>query len=94
MQKDFRVEILKVASKGMKIMNEYFDGKNTDKVKEASRMISEGIKISNRNQVDEQVRRSQAVRLLAYIPKEQRANYIALTNPEAKPFLLSKPSRE
>ena len=90
---NFRDDILLLAGKAVKIMEEYFDGERqgTDKIKEAARMITEGVKVSNRDQVDSQVKRSQAVRLLSYIPKEKRADYIALTNPEAKPFLLGKP---
>jgi len=92
---DFRNGIINIAGKGLDIMNEYFDGKRTgtDKIDEASKMIREGVKISNRDQVDAQVKRSQAIRLLHFIPNENRANYIAITNPEAKPFLLPKPRK-
>ena len=91
----FREGVIKIANKALNGMNEYFDGKRpgTDKVDEFSKMIREGVKVSNRDQVDAQVRRSQAVRLLSFIPKENQASYISLTNPEAKPFLLSKPKK-
>ena len=92
---DFREEVLDLAGQGVRIMKEYFEGKRagTDKVGEASAMIREGVKVSNRDQVNEQVRRSQAIRLLPYIPKEKRDSYVAFTNPETKPFLLDSPGK-
>jgi len=91
----FRNRIIGIGEKSLDIMEEFFDGKRhgTDKVKEASQMIREGVKISNRNQVDVQVQRSQAIRLIPYIPKEKREKYIQFTNPETKPFLLAKPNK-
>lgn len=91
----FRNGVMELASKGVDIMDSYFDGEVTDsqKIKMASKVITEGVKVSNRDQVDAQVRRSQAIRLVSFIPKENRAEYIALTNPEAKPFLLDRPKK-
>jgi len=87
---EFRGSVLNLANKAVTIMNEYFDGDRhgTDKVQEASSMIREGVKISNRDQVDVQVKRSQAIRLMPYIPKENRTEYIKFTNPEVPPLLL------
>lgn len=92
---EFRSDVLSLAGKAINIMNEYFDGNRhgTDKVQEASSMIREGVKISNRDQVDSQVKRSQAIRLMHFIPKERQADYIKFTNPEAAPFLLDSPSK-
>ena len=93
MENQFRDRVVKLGEKGLEIMEEYFDGKRsgTDKVKDAGKIIGFAVKISHMNQLKTATDRSQAIRLLQFIPKEQRANYIALTNPEAKPFLLSKP---
>lgn len=93
---DFREGVLTIPDKGLSIMTEYLDGTRagTDMVNEASKMIREGVKVSNRDQVDLQVKRSQAIRLLGYIPKGNRSEYIALTNPEARPFLLDKPNKK
>lgn len=93
MGNDFRQSVLNLGIKGANIIDEYFEGKRagTDKVSEATFMIREAVKVSNRDQVDIQVKRSQAIRLLHFIPENRRKDYIALTNPEAKPFLLNRP---
>jgi hypothetical protein len=90
---DFRDKILSLSEKAAQIMDEYFEGKRvgTDKVREASAMIREGVKISNRDQTDAQVKRSQAIKLIPYIRKDTRDDYIAKTNPETQPFLLPRP---
>jgi len=92
---DFRNSVLSLSAKGIGIMDEYFEGTRhgTEKVKEASAMIREGVKISNRDQVDAQVKRSQAIRLMAHIPKKRREDYIKFTNPEVAPFLLDVPGK-
>jgi len=91
----FRQRVIDIGNKSLDILNEFFDGQRhgTDKVKEASQMIRHGVTVSNRNQMDAQVRRSQAIRLIPYIPKDQRKKYISITSPEAKPFLLSRPKK-
>ena len=96
MTQEFRSGVLSLANQGMEILERYFnDGTaeaNMGQVEKAMCMIREGVKVSNRDQVDAQVKRSQAVRLMHYIPEERRAEYIALSNPEAKPFLLDRPA--
>lgn len=92
----FRNGVLGLADEGLKIMTDYFQHVDTEhvdkgKVEKAMCMIREGVKVSNRDQLDEQVKRSQAVTLLHHMPEKRRAAYIALTNPEAKPFLLDMP---
>jgi hypothetical protein len=92
---EFRDGVLTLASKSLKIMNEYFDGKRkgTDLVQEASFMVREGVKVSNRDQMNEQVKKSQIIRLMTFIPKENRADYIAMSSPEVRPFMLSRPDK-
>lgn len=93
---DFRQGVLGLANKSVDIMGQYLEGsiEKADKIKEVSMMIREGVKVSNRDQVDNQVKRSQAIRLLSFIPKDRRDEYIAFTNPETKPFLLPKPEKK
>lgn len=91
---DFRTKVLEIAGTALNTMQAYLDGVQTqdeERVRMAASMIREGVKVSNRNQVDSQVRRSQALKLVSYIPENQRGEYIALSNPEARPFLLPKP---
>lgn len=88
--RDFRQGVLDVAGKGLEIVEKVFDGGevNKDLLDKAATMIREGVKVSNRDQMDMQVKRSQAIRLISFIPAEKRGEYIAQTNPETKPFLL------
>jgi hypothetical protein len=93
---NFRTRILGIADSALDTMQGYLGGSEAfddDRVRMAASMIREGVKVSNRDQVDAQVRRSQALKLVSYIPENQRAEYIALSNPEAKPFLLGKPKK-
>ena len=91
----FRHRVKAIAEKGLNIMEEDFEGtrKGTDKVNEASKMIGFGVKVSHMDQLKVQHERSQAIRLLPYIPKEKRGEYISLTNPTASPYLLGRPSK-
>lgn len=92
-----REKIIGLGGKAAEIMEGYFDGKvqGTDRVKEASKMISQAIKVEHINQIKTQTDRSFALRLLQYLPKDgpARESYIKMTNPELKPLLLSKPKK-
>jgi len=90
---DFRAVVLENGNIAAKIIGDYLSGnvEGNDKVKTAERAVDQGVKISNRNQFNEQMKRSQAIRLVQFIPKNQRHEYISLTNPEVAPFLLPKP---
>jgi len=93
---NFRDGVLNLGQKSLDIMNEYFEGNRhgTDKVKEASVVLREAVKVSNRDQVDAQVKRSQAIRLIPYMSKDQQREYIKFTNPETAPFLLDSPGKK
>lgn len=87
---DFRMKVIGLGERSVEIMTRFLNGEEgeNNKIMHASSMIREAVKVSNRNQLDAQVRRSHAIRLITFIPKEKREEYIALTNPEAKPYLL------
>jgi len=93
----FREKIVGLGGKAAEIMEEYFGGKRqgNDMVREASKMISQAIKVEHINQIKTQTDRSFALRLLQYLPKEgnARKKYIELTNPELKPLLLERPKK-
>lgn len=93
----FREKIIGLGGKSAEILDEYFAGKRqgNDMVKEASKMISQAIKVEHINQIKKQTDRSFALRLLQYLPKDGKARekYIALTNPELKPLLLDRPKK-
>jgi hypothetical protein len=89
-KKDLGTRILGLGEKAVTIMEEYFDGKRTgtDKVKEASSVLREAVKVRNRDKMDQQVTRSQAISLAKIIPKETRDKFLGMMIPEVKPFLL------
>lgn len=93
----FREKIIGLGGKSAEIMDEYFNGKRqgTDMVKEASKMISQAIKVEHINQIKTQTDRSFSLRLLQFLPKSgpAREKYISLTNPELRPLLLDKPKK-
>ena len=94
-KKDFREGVLNLGQMAVDGLTEYFEGKRqgTDKVKEFSSTLREAVKVSNRDQMNDQVKRSQAIKLISYIPKEKRDRYIIATNPETAPFLLDSPGK-
>lgn len=93
---DFREKMMGIGHKALKIMDDYFEGKSTEdpeKVKHAVRMIGASLKVEHMNQVQEISRKSQALRLIKYLPQDDqlRQTYIVLTNPETRPLLLDRP---
>lgn len=90
---EFRERVTRLGDKGLQIIEEYFDGKRqgTDMVREASKMVTQAVKIEHMNQIRKNFDRSFALRLLPYLSKNDkvREQYIMITNPEIKPLLLS-----
>ena len=97
MNKEFRDGVSKVGEKGLKILDEFLDGKRegTDKVREASKMITNAIKIEHINQIQEYSNKSLGLRLIQYLPKDEklRKKYIQMTNPEIQTLLLERPKK-
>ena len=98
MKKEFRTRILTVADRGLEIMEEYFAGTRhgTDKVAEATKMISMGVKVEHMNQMKEQGDKSLALRVIKYLPRdaEVREKYVRMTNPELSNLLLPRPEKK
>jgi len=92
----FREEVINTAEKAMGWINDYFTGKMADdgKISKAIKMVQFGVKMTHLNQIRVQGDKSLAIRLLKFLPEDKRKDYIAVTNPEAKPFLLDKPSKK
>ncbi|MGO9018269.1 MAG: hypothetical protein ACLQVJ_07950 [Syntrophobacteraceae bacterium] len=93
-ERDFRKGIIALSNKALDVMEKYLGGQVLDGklVQYAERMISAGIKFSIRDQLDEQAKRQQALKLVTLVPPEQRQAYISQTFPSVKPFLLSRPA--
>ncbi len=93
----FREKVTELGEKGLQIIEEYFDGKRngTDMIREASKMVSQAVKIEHMNQIQKNTDRSFALRLLPYLPKDKeiREKYIELTNPQIKGLLESRPQK-
>ncbi len=96
MHKEFRNRVVKLGEKYLEWLEEYAEGQDlpNDKIEKAMKILQLSVKTSHIMQINENSRRSQSIRLIPYIPVENRDKYIALTNPEAKPFLLSKPENK
>lgn len=95
MAEDFTDRVQQLGTKGMKIMDEYFDGKekSADMIKYASKAVSQTITALNMKRVGKYQDRSLSLRLLKFLPTDEnfRAKYIKVTNPELKPILIGLP---
>jgi len=96
MDVDFSDQVAELGVKSLKIMNEYFEGKeeDTEKIKYASKTISQTITAQNMKRVGQYQERSLALRLLKYLPTDEdfRRKYIEVTNPQIKPLMLAMPA--
>ena len=94
---EIRERITTAGMKALKIIDEYFDGKRsgTDMVKEASKMVTQAVKVEHMNQIQKNMDRSFALRLIPYLPKEKEVidKYIEMTNPQVRGLLESRPKK-
>lgn len=92
-----KTRIVETADKGLDIIDQYFDGKETDsnKVNIAFRIVGQSTKVMHMNQVKVFTERSQALRLLPWLSDESaREQYIRMTNPQIAPKLLHRPKKQ
>lgn len=88
--------IIASSVKAMEAVDDYLAGNTDDREKAmtAFRILSQGVKVMQMMQVRMLTERSQALRLVKFLPNDEaRAKYIALTNPQAAPLLLDKPKK-
>lgn len=81
-----------LASEAVESIRDAILGKTsmTDRVKEAIRVVSLGVKVEHMNQIAEQSSRSFALRLIPHLPKAvDRDEYIKATNPQIAPLMLA-----
>ena len=93
-EEQLKGRVLSTAGKALDVMDSYLGGNEDDatKVTNAQKLLSLGIKILHMNQVRVSQDRSQALRLLKYLPDEDtRQKYISITNPAVAPLLLQRP---
>lgn len=93
-EEQLKVDVLATASKALGIMDSYLDNNEgiTDRVLVSQKLLSHGIKILHMNQVKILTDRSQALRLLKYLPDDEtRQKYISITSPKVAPLLLQRP---
>ena len=86
--------VLATAGRALNVMDSYLDGKEDDttKIFISQKLLTHGIKILHMNQVKVLTNRSQALRLIKYLPDDEtRQKYISITNPQAAPLLLQRP---
>lgn len=93
----FETKIKVIGNKALVHLEDFFDGKvaNPDIIKNATKMIGHTIKVIHMGMIQENTRRSQALRLLKFLPSDAvRKEYIKMTNPEVAPLLLSRPKKK
>jgi len=86
--------IVKVGNIALEVIEKYFGGDDQDegKVKVANRVVGHSLKVMHMSQVATLTNRSQALRLLKYLPNDEtRKEYIKLTQPDTQPLLLDRP---
>jgi len=87
--------VLETTDKALDIVDRYMKdkgGEEDPKVTMAFKLLNQGIKILHMNQVKTLTERSQALRLLKWLPDDAaREEYIKITNPQAVPLLLKRP---
>jgi hypothetical protein len=93
----FREKVTALGEKSLEIIEQYLDGKKAggDLVREASKMISQAVKVEHMNQIQKNMDRSFALRLIPYLPKEKEVidKYIEMTNPQVRGLLESRPKK-
>lgn len=95
-EQKFREDLVGLGADTVNKVKGYFSGKelSKDMLQTVTRVMGYAVKVSHMNQHAEIQKRSQAIRLLSFIPPDRRGEYIALTNPEARPFLLDRPEND
>ena len=79
--------------RALEVVDGYLAGTSEDREKAITgfRILSQAVKVMQQNQVRQLTERSQALRLIPYLPKDARNEYIELTNPQVKTLLLDRP---
>jgi sensor histidine kinase regulating citrate/malate metabolism len=96
MNKVLRTSVQELAKDSIGPIREAILGKTpmSDKVKEAIRMVSLGIKVEHMDQIAEQSNRSFALRLIPHLPKQvDKDEYVKATNPQIAPLMLGRPKK-
>jgi len=92
----FRDNVGSLASKGISIIEKFFEGDNLDstQISTAIKVLAMGVKVEHMNQLKDHGDKSLALRLMNYLPKddETRQRYIKMTNPEVHK-LLPRPKK-
>src|SRR3989304_386349 len=85
--------IIESGIRALEVVDDYLAGSSEDREKAITgfRILSEAVKVMQQNQVRQLTERSQALRLIPYLPREARNDYIELPNPQVKHLLLDKP---
>jgi hypothetical protein len=97
MEPEFEEKIAATANKALGIVADYFDGKvdKIGKVPDAFKFLPQAIKVFHMQQTRRLQERSQALRLLKFLPDAQaRAKYIKITQPEAAALLEHRPKKK
>ena len=86
--------VIGISSLALDSIEGYFKGQEEDgaKISSAFKMLNQATKVMHMNQVRVLTDRSQALRLLRWLPDDKaRDEYIKLTNPQVAPLMLKRP---
>lgn len=94
MNKKLREGVTGLAEESVSSIKDAILGKvaMTDRIRNAIRVISLGVKVEHMDQLSEQSNRSFALRIVPFLPKDvDRDAYIRATNPQVAPLMLPRP---
>ena len=99
MDEDFRGSVQNLAKDALHLMRRYFKGDapaDAGKVGAAMRAVGMGVKIEHMNQLKDHGDKSLALRVMNFLPKDEktRSEYLKITNPEVAPLLLPRPKKK
>jgi hypothetical protein len=92
---DFEEKMAEVGKTALGLVSDYFEeGTESPKVEKAFRFLPHAIKILHMKQTRHLQERSQAIRLLKFLPDDETRNrYIKITQPVAAPLLEHRPKK-
>lgn len=97
MQEVFETKMAEVGDKALELIRQYFDGEadtNDIRIDRAFKFIGHPIKVMHMKQYRKMQERSQAIRLLKFLPDDKtRKQYIRMTQPQTEALLENRPKK-
>jgi len=94
---EFDAKMDEVGMTALNLVADYFSGESdtpSSKVEKSFKFLPHAIKVKHMRQTKQLQERSQAIRLLNFLPDDEtRRKYIMATQPTAKPLLEHRPKK-